>query len=122
MVDWYYIFSILPLGVYSSPQTIYNVGTDPETTRDPGFISVPRECRLSCYVCHPIIAMYPLDTNASPTDNLRTTGGHGRERNTGISTSPDLRKKNGMIWKRGKINLARAKAKENKSTRSKERI
>ena len=26
MVDWYYIFSILPLGVYPSPKTIYNVG------------------------------------------------------------------------------------------------
>jgi hypothetical protein len=25
MVDWYYIFSILPLGVYPSPQAIYNV-------------------------------------------------------------------------------------------------
>jgi hypothetical protein len=25
MVDWYYIYSILPLGVYSSPQSIYNV-------------------------------------------------------------------------------------------------
>ena len=27
MVDWYYIFSILPLGVYPSPQSIYNVGS-----------------------------------------------------------------------------------------------
>jgi len=25
MVDWYYIFSILPLGVYPLPKTIYNV-------------------------------------------------------------------------------------------------
>ncbi len=25
MVDWYYTFSILPLGVYPSPQSIYNV-------------------------------------------------------------------------------------------------
>ena len=24
MVDWYYIFSILPLGVYPLPKTIYN--------------------------------------------------------------------------------------------------
>jgi hypothetical protein len=27
--DGYYIFSILPLGVYSSPKTIYNVGSKP---------------------------------------------------------------------------------------------
>jgi len=25
MVDWYYIYSILALGVYPSPQSIYNV-------------------------------------------------------------------------------------------------
>jgi hypothetical protein len=38
------------------------------------------------------------------------------ERNTGISTSPDLGEKNGVIWKRGNINQAGAK--ENKSIRS----
>jgi hypothetical protein len=25
MVDWYYIYSISPLGVYPSPESIYNV-------------------------------------------------------------------------------------------------
>jgi hypothetical protein len=27
VVDWYYIFSILPLGVYPCSQDIYNVGS-----------------------------------------------------------------------------------------------
>ena len=34
----------------------------------------------------------------------------------------DMREKNGMIWKRGNINQAGARAKENKSIRSSEKI
>jgi len=34
MVDWYYIFSILSLGVYPSPKTIYNVRAEREGMRD----------------------------------------------------------------------------------------
>jgi hypothetical protein len=48
-------FSITAIGTV----LIKDVGTDPETIRDPGFISFPRECQLSCYVCRPIIAMSP---------------------------------------------------------------
>jgi hypothetical protein len=59
--------------------------------------------------------MYPPDTSASRTDNLKRIGGHGRKKSTGISTSPNMRKKNGMIRKRGNINQAGARAKENRA-------
>jgi hypothetical protein len=51
-------------------------------------------------------------------ENLKRTGGLGREKSTGISTSPDMREKNGMTWKRRNINQAGGKAKGNRSLRS----
>jgi hypothetical protein len=62
-------------------------------------------------MCHP-------DINASPMDNLKRTGGHGRKKSTGINTNPDMREKNGMIWKRENINQAGAEAEENTAIRS----
>jgi hypothetical protein len=77
-----------------------------------------RESQLSCYVCHLIFAVYPPDINASPTGNLERIGRHGRKKSTGINTSPDMRKKNAMIRKRGNSNQAGAGAKENTAIRS----
>jgi hypothetical protein len=99
---------------------IKNVGTDPKAIRGPGFISFQRGCPLPCYICHPIIAMCRPDTSVSHMDNLKRTGGHGREKNTGISTSPDMRERNGMIWKKGNMN--KVEAKENTAIRSLEKI
>jgi hypothetical protein len=62
--------------------------------------------------------MYHPDINASPIDNLERIGGHGRKKSTGISTSPDMREKKGMRWKRENINQAGAGAKENTPIRS----
>jgi hypothetical protein len=44
--------------------------------------------------------------------NLKRIGELGREKNTGISTSPDTTEKNGMIWKKGNISQAGAGGKE----------
>jgi len=62
--------------------------------------------------------LFSPDTGASHIENLKRTGGLGRERNTGISTSPDMREKNGMIWKRGNMDQAGAEAEQDTAIRS----
>jgi len=66
--------------------------------------------------------MYHPDTNASPMDNLKRTGGHGRKKNTGISTnmntSTNIKEKKGMMWNNGNINKVKVEAKENTTIRS----
>lgn len=87
-----------------------------ETIRDPGFISFQRGCPVPCYICHPITVMYHPYTNASHMDNLKRTGGHGRERSTGINTSTNMKEEKDPTSK--KAGMDKGEAKGNTATRS----